>query len=163
MALLPGSPAIDAGSNTGAPTTDQRGFTRIVGGTIDIGAYEMQGPAVLTVNSLADTDSRDNVLTLREAIELNTGLLSYTSLSAAEKAQISGHPDAGGQDTIVFSVTGTIDLQSALPSLGNVSIQGPGDHAAHGGARRRRYDTFQRLRRQQRHHSGPLGADDRPG
>ena len=47
---LPGSPAIDAGSNalavdpsTGQPlTTDQRGpgFLRIVNGTVDIGAYE---------------------------------------------------------------------------------------------------------------------------
>ncbi len=39
-ALLCGSPAIDAGDNTDAPVSDQRGFTRIVGGTIDIGAYE---------------------------------------------------------------------------------------------------------------------------
>jgi len=39
-ALLPGSPAINAGNNTGATATDQRGATRIVGGTIDIGAYE---------------------------------------------------------------------------------------------------------------------------
>jgi hypothetical protein len=48
MALLPGSPAIDAGDNTGAPDFDQRGdgYARIVGGTIDIGAYEVQeGPA----------------------------------------------------------------------------------------------------------------------
>jgi hypothetical protein len=45
MALLPGSPAIDAGDNTGAPTFDQRGpgFARIVNGGIDIGAFEVQG------------------------------------------------------------------------------------------------------------------------
>jgi len=52
IALMPGSPAIDAGSNalavdptTGLPlTTDQRGagFPRIVNGTVDIGAYEVQ-------------------------------------------------------------------------------------------------------------------------
>jgi hypothetical protein len=47
-ALLSGSPAIDAGDNTGAPATDQRGLPRIVDGnqdgtpTIDIGAYELQ-------------------------------------------------------------------------------------------------------------------------
>jgi len=42
-ALLLGSVAINAGNNTGATTTDQRGATRIVGGTIDIGAYESAG------------------------------------------------------------------------------------------------------------------------
>jgi hypothetical protein len=39
-ALLCGSPAINAGSNSNAPATDQRGFPRIVDGTIDIGAFE---------------------------------------------------------------------------------------------------------------------------
>lgn len=52
MALQPGSPAINAGSNAlaedaeGDPlTTDQRGtsFPRILGGTVDIGAYEVAG------------------------------------------------------------------------------------------------------------------------
>ena len=37
-ALIAGSPAIDAGTATGAPTTDQRGNTRI--GQVDIGSYE---------------------------------------------------------------------------------------------------------------------------
>jgi hypothetical protein len=47
MALLPGSPAIDAGDNTDAPMWDQRGpgFRRIVNGTIDIGAFEVQAHA----------------------------------------------------------------------------------------------------------------------
>jgi hypothetical protein len=47
MALLPGSPAIDAGDNSDAPMWDQRGapFRRIVNGTIDIGAYEVQAHA----------------------------------------------------------------------------------------------------------------------
>ena len=46
LALLPGSPAIDAGDNDYAPGPyDQRGpgFDRIVNGTIDIGAFEVQG------------------------------------------------------------------------------------------------------------------------
>jgi hypothetical protein len=43
MALLPGSPAIDAGDSTapGLPTTDQRGDPRIWGAAVDIGAYEV--------------------------------------------------------------------------------------------------------------------------
>src|SRR5262245_10158244 len=41
-ALLRGSPALDAGDNANAPEFDQRGFARIVGGSIDIGAFEVQ-------------------------------------------------------------------------------------------------------------------------
>ena len=40
MALLPGSPAIDAGNTSLAPATDQRGFPRPAGLAADIGAYE---------------------------------------------------------------------------------------------------------------------------
>ena len=42
MRPLPSSPAVDAGDNSDAPPTDQRGFDRIVNGTIDIGAVELQ-------------------------------------------------------------------------------------------------------------------------
>jgi hypothetical protein len=56
-ALLCGSPALDAGDNTDAPKTDQRGFARIVGGVIDIGAFEAGNtapsitcPAPITLN-----------------------------------------------------------------------------------------------------------------
>jgi CSLREA domain-containing protein len=40
FALLPGSPAIDAGSAEGCPTHDQRGIVRPVGAGCDIGAFE---------------------------------------------------------------------------------------------------------------------------
>ena len=47
-ALLPGSPAIDAGDPnfTPPPFFDQRGpgFNRVVNGRIDIGSLEVQGP-----------------------------------------------------------------------------------------------------------------------
>jgi predicted outer membrane repeat protein len=47
-ALLPGSPAIDAGnpSFTPPPLYDQRGpgFDRVVNGRLDIGSFEVQGP-----------------------------------------------------------------------------------------------------------------------
>jgi parallel beta-helix repeat protein len=55
MALLPGSPAINAGDldaiagENGVPVSDQRGapFTRVYFGRIDIGAVEYQTPGVL--------------------------------------------------------------------------------------------------------------------
>jgi hypothetical protein len=56
MGLLPGSPAIGAGSSTlsgvAVPTTDQRGFARVVSGTVDIGAFEaQQEPTTTTVTA----------------------------------------------------------------------------------------------------------------
>ena len=43
-ALLPNSPALNAGNNANAPVgNDQRGATRIFGGVVDIGAFESQG------------------------------------------------------------------------------------------------------------------------
>lgn len=42
-ALLPESPAINAGTNQGCPSTDQRGVLRPLFGTCDIGAYEFEG------------------------------------------------------------------------------------------------------------------------
>src|SRR5204863_8210142 len=43
-ALLPGSPAIDAGDPnfTPPPDTDQRGYARVYNGRIDIGSFEVQ-------------------------------------------------------------------------------------------------------------------------
>jgi len=41
QALLPGSPAIDAGSDSDCPSTDQRGVTRPFGAHCDTGAYEL--------------------------------------------------------------------------------------------------------------------------
>lgn len=42
MALLPGSPALNAGSNPGNKYTDQRGpgYPRVIGSNVDIGAFE---------------------------------------------------------------------------------------------------------------------------
>ena len=51
QALLPGSPAINAGSNPLNLTTDQRGagFPRVVGPVADIGAYEgSESPPVVS-------------------------------------------------------------------------------------------------------------------
>jgi len=41
-ALLPNSPALNAGNNAGVAATDQRGAPRIFGGVVDIGAFESQ-------------------------------------------------------------------------------------------------------------------------
>jgi CSLREA domain-containing protein len=60
MAELPGSPAIDAGSNALIPsgvTTDQRGtgFPRILNGTVDIGAFESSGFTIAATSGSGQT------------------------------------------------------------------------------------------------------------
>jgi hypothetical protein len=49
MALLPGSPAIDAGDDSAAPDTDQRGVGRPCGRQNDIGAFELAIPEPLRI------------------------------------------------------------------------------------------------------------------
>ena len=69
-------------------------------------------------------------MTLREAIQIASGTLDWASLTAAEKAQVTG--GSGGlsfADTIVFDPPlTTVTLDQALPSLsgGNDTISGGG-------------------------------------
>ncbi|MCB9134953.1 MAG: hypothetical protein H6636_05980 [Anaerolineales bacterium] len=62
-ALLPGSPAIDTGTNTGCPTTDQRGVTRPFDGdndgtaTCDKGAFEAQNQLAIADTTLLEGDT----------------------------------------------------------------------------------------------------------
>ena len=63
MALLPNSPAIDAGNDANAPPRDQRGYLR--NGTSDIGAFEFDGiiPTQLdNISTRAFVQTGDNVM-----------------------------------------------------------------------------------------------------
>src|SRR4029078_12305206 len=78
--------------------------------------------STITVNNTADTNSRDSVVTLREAIMLAEGTLLKGSLTIAEQAQVAGTPAAGQEDEIRFDVPGaaahTINVVPAgLPSI----------------------------------------------
>jgi parallel beta-helix repeat protein/predicted outer membrane repeat protein len=66
--LLPGSPAINQGSNPANLATDQRGQARVQGLRADIGAFEAAAPAVVTavvVNDGAPQRSRVTNLTIQ--------------------------------------------------------------------------------------------------
>src|SRR5262249_11038212 len=104
MALLPDSPAINAGAASGAPTTDQRGVLRNIynGGTVDIRAYEARLVANMVVNTASDAITDDNsTLSLREAIDLANDTLRFADLSPEEQAQVT--PVAGSVSTIRFA------------------------------------------------------------
>jgi fibronectin-binding autotransporter adhesin len=122
MALLPGSPAIDAGSDAvcGASPVggkDQRGITRPQGAHCDIGAYELtaQTGPVYVVNDNSDTD--DGVCdyapagdcTLREALNAATAHPGSDTISFA--------PALSGQ-TIILGSTLTIDSDVTIDGSG---------------------------------------------
>ena len=122
-ALLPGSPAIDAGDQdiVSPPSFDQRGnpFIRRFDGdndgttTIDIGAYERisSGLIVSTADDGLDGDYSDGNLSLREAIQLAADSVSTTG-------KVTFASDLSGQ---------TLDLTEGQISILNpVEIEGPG-------------------------------------
>jgi hypothetical protein len=73
MALEPGSPAIDTGTNARCPATDARGVLRPAGLACDVGAFEAAPPAATTLAASS--------LTTRAAV-LN-GIASNPDLSLA--------------------------------------------------------------------------------
>lgn len=74
IAPLVGSLAFGNGAtfdvNSTTITTDQRGFTRPVSGSFDIGAFQSQGSSAMVVNTLSDDPVGAGFLTLRDAIGL---------------------------------------------------------------------------------------------
>jgi hypothetical protein len=86
MALLADSPAIDAGGTT-ALTTDQRGapFARVVGGQLDMGAYEAQllSLVVTTASDELDPVYDPDDLSLREAISLANANAGHDTITFA--------------------------------------------------------------------------------
>ena len=80
MALLLGSPAIDAGSNALIPSvlkTDQRGLPRIVNGTVDIGACEYQPvvtpPSNISISSANFSYSVGSAITITGIVKDSDG------------------------------------------------------------------------------------------
>ncbi len=67
--LQSSSPAVNAGTNTGCPTTDQRGVGRPLEGVCDIGAYEGLGTAVCFATLSSATEySSSNSQAVRDAV-----------------------------------------------------------------------------------------------
>jgi len=148
MALLPGSPAIDAGDNAFAPGPyDQRGpgFPRVVNGKIDIGAFEVQP---LTVQCSVTTPvlwPPDNKL-------VNVGLsVQVSDPNATVTVQVYANDDALPSDAADLapgrlrlriqrqgSGSGRVYLivVTATDAPGNVAVSEctvvvPHDHSAH--------------------------------
>ncbi len=140
IAILPGSPAIDSGNTSLAIdgqghslTTDQRGFPRVVGTSVDIGAFETSGftLAVTAGNNQSTVVATMFPTALQVTITPNNagdpvdgGTISYTApptsgvsatLTPANPVTIAGgsatvnataNPTIGGSYTITASTSG---------------------------------------------------------
>jgi hypothetical protein len=115
LALLPGSPAIDAGDNTSAPAYDQRGpgFPRVVNGAIDIGAFEVQNSNPIQPSSLA-VSGFPSVTTAGVA-----GGFTVTALNA------NGTTDTGYTGTVHFTSS---DARAVLPANYTFTAADAGSH-----------------------------------
>ena len=143
-ALLPGSPAIDAGNpaapgsgGNACPTTDQRGVSRPLGPRCDIGAFEgVRVPATITVTKTGDTDTTciATDCSPREAIKaaqsgdkivLSPGIYTLTlgrALSIAKSLTLEG---AGSGHAIIQAAVSSADATSRVFEIGgNVNISG---------------------------------------
>lgn len=93
LALSIGSAAIDTGTDSGAPSTDQRGFSRF--STTDIGAYEYQSPpnpVVLSIFTAAFANGSSFLEWTTQSESNNLGWNIYRSPTDLENAlQINGN------------------------------------------------------------------------
>lgn len=86
------------------------GLVVMRGGQVGPTVIAPSSGAIITVNSSDDTNIRDNLLTLREAILLSnggtsaSGGLSKAELTSAERAQVQGTPGANQLDEIRFNI-----------------------------------------------------------
>jgi hypothetical protein len=94
MALLPGSPAIDAGDSSVAalPAHDQRGYNRIADGAVDIGAYEAQG----FILSLTSGNNQSTLFNTAFANPLVVTVTAQDGIDPVADGQLTFTPPTGG-------------------------------------------------------------------
>jgi predicted outer membrane repeat protein len=108
FALLPGSPAINAGTDTGCPATDQRGVIRPQGSHCDIGAYELYMPQVKTitridVNPTVLTSVRFTVTFYESVMGVDTGDFSLTTIGGVFGASVTSVSGSGATYTVTVN------------------------------------------------------------
>jgi parallel beta-helix repeat protein len=117
LALLPGSPAIDAGLTTGAPASDQRGEGRV--NAVDIGAFESQG---FTIAATSGSGQSTKISTQFSAPLVATvtatnpsepvvgGMVTFNAPLVLQSANITGSPATIG-------ITGTASVTATANAL----------------------------------------------
>jgi hypothetical protein len=148
-ALLPGSPAIDAGTNCVLSnncasnnlgfnlTTDQRGtgFNRQVGSAVDIGAFESQGFTLALASGNNQSTATNTAFTNPLAVTVkanvvdepvNNGLVTFTPPASGASCTVAGMPATITNGT---ATTGTVTANATAGSY-NVAASAKGASAA---------------------------------
>ncbi|WP_338874748.1 putative Ig domain-containing protein [Spirosoma sp. SC4-14] len=114
-ALLPGSPAINAGSSSGAPSTDQRGVARV--GATDIGSFESRGFTMgvtsgnnqSTVVNTAFANPLVVSVSSSNSEPVDGGVVSFAAPASGASASLSSTATiSGGQASVNATANGTI-------------------------------------------------------
>jgi hypothetical protein len=124
-ALLPGSPAIDAGDPnfTAPPITDQRGYPRVYNGRIDIGSFETQTaptpsptptPTPASIAQLANISTRLHVGT---ANDVGIGGFIITGAGTLQVALRGIGPSLASQGIPDFLADPTLELHDSSGAL----------------------------------------------
>jgi hypothetical protein len=131
-ALLPGSPALDAGLNSGCPSTDQRGVTRPKNVICDIGAFERalfefeETSGIVSAGGTLTTDGEGDGATADDPVETAVTHPSGGAIAIREgpdaaaefgfigqRVVLNVNPDATAADPLV--ITFLIDA-SVIPA-----------------------------------------------
>jgi hypothetical protein len=104
MTLLPGSPAIDAGSSSYGGSTDQRGKSRV--NAPDIGAFESQGFAL----AVSSGNSQSAIVTTPFANPLVVSVTANNPLEPVSGGAITFTATASGASAVLKGSPATIGL-----------------------------------------------------
>jgi predicted outer membrane repeat protein len=136
MALEPGSSAINKGTNADVPdgvTTDQRGdgFDRIIGGRVDIGAYESAAaPKSQAVDDDASIDVDETVVgvspTVTDSTTASGNVLANDKNLATDASAITEVTDAKNPSGVTPDAHGVITIDG---TYGTLVLQTTGAHA----------------------------------
>ncbi len=112
LALLPGSPAIDAGNNSTCANTDQRGVVRPVGPACDIGAFERKATSKTIIvsdnpNPSFIGESVSVLVSVSGGPQTPTGLVAISGADSNCMITLSA---GSGMCSVIFLTDGTKTL-----------------------------------------------------
>jgi len=109
-ALMPGSPAIDNGSNPGMLVSDQRGigFARSIGFGPDIGAFEVQPPPPCVVGQTVIINGGDVQRSRVTSVKINFDQIVTLPISPADAFQLKRQ-----SDNAIVALTANVTVDTA--------------------------------------------------